>query len=237
MFGSGLPSQSENRSAERVQIFLAQEAWYPAVELTLAGLCMVKAGTRADAPFPAPFARASSTFLRYAPDRFLLTIVNTCSTIERPASLRSNNVRLRRCLVRSLRNQRSPSVESSANVSLSKLWLEVRRKLDPIGGEVDHLHFAPAPPVGQGLPSLEANLLGSSVHFPIHILIELDSLCVILLRVSKRSRCTPSRAGTRRMAWVETRSCMCRATGSISSHGLAFAAPLQPWFMLAERLG
>src|SRR5712692_8637925 len=50
-------------------------------------------GDKGYRPFPrAPFS-ASGSFLRYAPDRFLLTKPNTSCTIELPASLRSDGVR------------------------------------------------------------------------------------------------------------------------------------------------
>jgi hypothetical protein len=55
-------------------------------------LC-AEAGTRAAAPFPAPLSPLAASFLRFAPDRFLLTKTNTYCTIELPASLRSESVR------------------------------------------------------------------------------------------------------------------------------------------------
>jgi hypothetical protein len=55
-------------------------------------LC-AEAGTRATAPFPAPLSPLAASFLRFAPDRFLLTKPNTYCTIELPASLRSEGVR------------------------------------------------------------------------------------------------------------------------------------------------
>jgi hypothetical protein len=51
-------------------------------------LC-AEAGTRAAAPFPAPLSPLAASFLRCAPDRFLLTKPNTSCTIEVTASLRS----------------------------------------------------------------------------------------------------------------------------------------------------
>ena len=58
------------------------------------GYCVL-AGTRAAAPFPAPLSPLAASFLRYAPDEFLLTKLNTCPTIKEPASLRSDGVHLR----------------------------------------------------------------------------------------------------------------------------------------------
>ena len=45
-------------------------------------------------PFPAPLFPLAASFLRYAPDKFLLTKPNTSCTIEMPASLRSDGVRV-----------------------------------------------------------------------------------------------------------------------------------------------
>src|SRR5215813_7555198 len=39
--------------------------------------------------------------------------------------------------------------------------------------------------------------------------------------VQRRNPYTSSRANTRRMAWVETRSWVCNATGSTSNHGFS----------------
>ena len=57
-------------------------------------LLCAEAGTRAAAPFPAPLSPLAASFLRCAPDRFLLTKPNTSCTIEVPASLRSEGVRV-----------------------------------------------------------------------------------------------------------------------------------------------
>ena len=57
------------------------------------GSLRAEAGTRAAAPFPAPLSPLAASFLRFAPDRFLLTKPNTSCTIEVPASLRSDGVR------------------------------------------------------------------------------------------------------------------------------------------------
>ena len=57
------------------------------------GSLCAEAGTRAAAPFPAPLSPLAASFLRCAPDRFLLTKPNTSCTIEMPASLRSDGVR------------------------------------------------------------------------------------------------------------------------------------------------
>ena len=56
-------------------------------------LC-AEAGTKASPPFPAPLSPLAASFLRCAPDRFLLTKPNTSCTIEMPASLRSDGVRV-----------------------------------------------------------------------------------------------------------------------------------------------
>jgi hypothetical protein len=54
-----------------------------------------EAGTRAAAPFPAPLSPLlAASFLRCAPDRFLLTKPNTSCTMKMPASLRSDSVRV-----------------------------------------------------------------------------------------------------------------------------------------------
>ena len=53
-----------------------------------------EAGTRAAAPFPAPLSPLAASFLRCTADRFLLTKPNTSCTIEMPASLRSDGVRV-----------------------------------------------------------------------------------------------------------------------------------------------
>jgi len=45
-------------------------------------------------PFPAPLSPLAASFLRCAPDKFLLTKPNTSSTIKVPASLRSDGVRV-----------------------------------------------------------------------------------------------------------------------------------------------
>ncbi len=45
-------------------------------------------------PFPAPLSPLAASFLRCAPDKFLLTKPNTSCTIEVPASLRSDGVRV-----------------------------------------------------------------------------------------------------------------------------------------------
>ena len=58
------------------------------------GLLCAEAGTRAAAPFPAPLSPLAASLLRYAPDRFPLTKPNTSCTIEVPASLRSDGVRV-----------------------------------------------------------------------------------------------------------------------------------------------
>ena len=58
------------------------------------GSLCAEAGTRAAAPFPAPLSPLAAPFLRCAPDRFLLTKPNTSCTIEMPASLRSDGVRV-----------------------------------------------------------------------------------------------------------------------------------------------
>ena len=50
-------------------------------------------GERAAGPFPALLSPLAASFLRCAPDRFLLTKPNTSCTIEMPASLRSDGVR------------------------------------------------------------------------------------------------------------------------------------------------
>ena len=48
----------------------------------------------AAAPFPAPLSLLALSLLRCASDRFLLTKANTSCTIEMPASLRSDGVRI-----------------------------------------------------------------------------------------------------------------------------------------------
>src|SRR6266403_4079392 len=77
------------------------------------GRFSIEAGTRAAAPFPAPLSPLAASFLRCAPDRFLLTKPNTSCTIELPASLRSDGVRVPEQCSDSLRNMRSASPESS----------------------------------------------------------------------------------------------------------------------------
>jgi len=57
------------------------------------GFFSAEAGTRAAAPFPAPLSPLATLFLRFAPDRFLLTKPSTSYAIELPASLRSDGVR------------------------------------------------------------------------------------------------------------------------------------------------
>src|SRR5436309_3221736 len=57
------------------------------------GRFSVEAGTRAAAPFPAPLSPLAALCLRCAPDKFLLTKQTLSSTIEKPASLRSDGVR------------------------------------------------------------------------------------------------------------------------------------------------
>ena len=58
------------------------------------GFCML--GGDKDVPplSPRPFPRLAALFLRYAPDKFSLTKPNTSCTIEVPASLRSEGVRV-----------------------------------------------------------------------------------------------------------------------------------------------
>jgi hypothetical protein len=58
------------------------------------GLLCAEAGTRAAAPFPAPLSPLAALFLRCAPDKFSLTKPNTSCTIEMPAALRSEGVRV-----------------------------------------------------------------------------------------------------------------------------------------------
>src|ERR1700733_1782308 len=58
------------------------------------GSLRAEAGTRAAAPFPPPLSPLAALFLRCAPDKFSLTKPNTSCTIEMPASLRSEGVRV-----------------------------------------------------------------------------------------------------------------------------------------------
>src|SRR5436309_6063164 len=102
----------------------------------LAGVSAGWAGKRATAPFPAPFLRyqrASYAALRIAPDKFFLTKPNTSSTIEVPASLRSE-----RC---------SPSARNAVRVPFG---ISVRLRRNP------QLHLAVGGYRGRNIRQLES---------------------------------------------------------------------------------
>ena len=109
------------------------------------------------------------------------------------------------------------------HVALAELGLEVRREPDAVRRvDVDHLDLAgEILPPGEAGHDLERVAQDHAVR-PVDVVpIELHRLRVLLLRSANRSRCTSCRASTRRIACVETRSCMCRATGSTSNHGFS----------------